>query len=414
MADSNESVNQNSFNFSITDTMERGMGSAELIDDILGTGTSTANLDDIKKIDDEDEDKTAKKVDQKTQKVDKSKTEDKSKEKTEDKPLLDQLSEDEEGNELENEGKPKEDVSLEDKDKKTSEDNRFTALSKDLFQLGVFNKEEDEGEVNIATPEEFLERFNLEKEKEANRIVSNFIGQFGKDYQDAFDAIYQKGVNPREYFTTYNEIENLAELDLKQESNQEAVIRQGLVDQGFEDEEVKAELERLKNYGDLEPVAQRHHKVLLKKQTAKLAEVEQASERKLQLENASRQQYINNVQTVLQEKLKNKEFDGIPINPKLANEIQDFLLVDKYKTPSGEKLTDFDHRILELKRPENHAMKVKVALLLKVLEKDPTLSTIQKAGISKTANTLFSETVKQKGTTEKKQTNNTNTPFKFL
>ena len=63
------------------------------------------------------------------------------------------------------------------------------------------------------------------------------------------------------------------------------------------------------------------------------------------------------------DKVKEKEFDGIPINSNLANELQDFLLVDKWKTPSGETLTDFDRSILDLKRPENHELKVKVGLL---------------------------------------------------
>src|SRR5690606_22537409 len=95
------------------------------------------------------------------------------------------------------------------------------------------------------------------------------------------------------------------------------------------------------------------------------------------------------------EKLKTKEFDGIPLNPKLAGELQDFLITDKYKTPSGETLTEFDRTILDLKRPENHEKKVKVALLLKLLEKDPTLSTIKKKGISQETNTLFSEVARQ-------------------
>jgi hypothetical protein len=50
---------------------------------------------------------------------------------------------------------------------------------------------------------------------------------------------------------------------------------------------------------------------------------------------------------------------------------------------------------LELKRPENHATKVKVALLLKILEKDPTLSTIQRTGVSKKSNELFGEVARQ-------------------
>jgi hypothetical protein len=110
---------------------------------------------------------------------------------------------------------------------------------------------------------------------------------------------------------------------------------------------------------------------------------------------AVRNQYINNVQAILNDKVKAKEFDGIPINPKLASELQDFLLVDKWKTPTGETLTDFDRAILDMKRPENHAMKVKVGLLLKMLEKDPTLSTIQRTGVTKKSNELFGEVARQ-------------------
>jgi hypothetical protein len=145
----------------------------------------------------------------------------------------------------------------------------------------------------------------------------------------------------------------------------------------------------------LETVASRHHKVLVKKESAKLQQLEQQSEQEQRQKAAVRNQYIQNVQSVLQDKLKTKEFDGIPLNPKLASELQDFLLVDKYKTSSGETLTDFDKTILELKRPENHALKVKVGLLLKILEQDPTLATIQKAGVSKKSTQLFEEVARQ-------------------
>ena len=226
-------------------------------------------------------------------------------------------------------------------------------------------------------------------------MVQNFIGQFGEDYQQAFDAIFVKGVDPKEYFGTFNNIKSFAEMDLADESNQVAVIKQALSDQGFDPEDVTTEVERLKNYGDLETVATKHHKVLVKKEAAKLQEMEQENEKRLQQQAAVKQQYFQNVQSVLQEKLKTKEFDGIPLNPKLAGELQDFLLVDKYKTASGETLTDFDKTILELKRPENHATKVKLGLLLKILEKDPTLSTIQKTGITKKSNELFGEVARQ-------------------
>jgi hypothetical protein len=48
-----------------------------------------------------------------------------------------------------------------------------------------------------------------------------------------------------------------------------------------------------------------------------------------------------------------------------------------------------------MKRPENHAMKVKLGLIMKMLEKDPTLSTIQKTGVTKKSNELFGEVARQ-------------------
>ena len=48
-----------------------------------------------------------------------------------------------------------------------------------------------------------------------------------------------------------------------------------------------------------------------------------------------------------------------------------------------------------MKRPENHELKVKVGLLMKILEKDPTLSTIQRTGVTKKSNQLFGEVARQ-------------------
>jgi hypothetical protein len=48
-----------------------------------------------------------------------------------------------------------------------------------------------------------------------------------------------------------------------------------------------------------------------------------------------------------------------------------------------------------MKRPENHWMKVKLGLLMKMLEKDPTLSTIQRTGVTKKSNELFGEVARQ-------------------
>jgi hypothetical protein len=396
-----ENLDNPSFgNFSIENTMEMGMGNADLLNDLMSPETATGSPDDIKTIDEP----AAPAPEKKAAKGDAAppQEEKKEEEKVDIQSFLygDDNEEEEEEEVVDKqqvkkapEAKPEE--SSDEEEGEEEQVSQFTALSRDLFKLGVFSKDDEEEDTPISTPEEFLERFNLEKKKGAIEVVNNFIGQFGEDYQQAFDAIFVKGVDPKEYFGTYNQIQSFSEMDLSQENNQVAVIKQALADQGFDPEDITTEVERLKNYGDLETVATKHHKVLVKKEAAKLQQMEQERESQLKQQQAYKQQYVANVQNVLQDKLKQKEFDGIPLNPKLASELQDFLLVDKYKTSSGETLTDFDRTILELKRPENHEMKVKVALLLKIIEKDPTLSTIQKTGITKKSNDLFGEVARQ-------------------
>lgn len=391
-------------NFNIESTIKMGPGSTELLNDLMSPETSTGNPDDIQKIVKEAEPPAPDPkpdVPKGKEVVPKADDEEFTGQDLISSFLGDNTQKDEEDDDDDpqpvknknsaTEGKP----AAEENNNEEDEVSQFTALSRDLFKLGVFSKDEDEEDVDISTPEAFLERFQNEKKKGAVEIVQNFIGQYGEDYQQAFDAIFVKGVNPKDYFGTYNNVVSFANMNLTEENNQVAVIKQALSDQGFETEDIDTEVERLKNYGDLESVATKHHKVLVKKEAQKLAQMEQKAEQELQQKQAIKNQYIQNVQGVLQDKLKSKEFDGIPINPKLANELQDFLLVDKYKTASGETLTDFDKTILELKRPENHATKVKIALLLKILEKDPTLSTIQRTGVSKKSNELFGEVARQ-------------------
>ena len=395
-------------NFSIQSTME-GVGNAELLNDLMAPETSTGNPDDIQNIDAPAPEAPKKKAPAKA-------AADEEEEKQEDEPkkdITDFLYGTDEDEDEDDSAEPATKAPAAASDEEEDEDegtNPFTAFARDLYKLGGFTVDEDEEEAPINTAEEFLERFNAEKKKGAINIVNEFIGQFGEDYQDAFQAIFVKGVNPKDYYGTYNAIENYAEMDLSNEANQVAVIRQALADQEFDPEDIETEIEKLRNYGDLESTATRHHKVLVKKEATKLQRLEQEKEAQLKQQAAYKQQYAQNVGAILQEKVKAKEFDGIPLNPKLAGELQDFLVTDRYKTGSGEMLTEFDRTILELKRPENHEMKVKVALLLKILEKDPTLSTIQKAGVTKKTDTLFGEVTRQSSKSAVKSSKSSSKP----
>jgi len=272
-------------NFSIENTMDMGMGSSELLNDLMSPETASSSPDDVTVIKDEPPaPKKAAKAPEAPKEEEAPAKEDSTK------SIQDFLLGDDDEEEDEEAPKPAKAAAKETKEvvdeEEEPETSQFTALSNDLFKLGVFNKDEDEDDVAITSPEEFLERFNLEKKKGAISIVEDFIGQFGEDYKQAFDAIFVKGVDPKEYFGTYNNIQSFSELDLSQEGNQVAVLKQALADQGFDPEDVETEVERLKKYGDLESVAAKHHKVLVKKEAAKLSQMEQQREQELQKQQA--------------------------------------------------------------------------------------------------------------------------------
>jgi len=399
MADTTDNISMG--NFSIQDTMEMGMGNQELLNDLFEPETASSNPEDVTAIIKEANPPAAPVAPEKPKGKTITPLEDDADDNEKNQASIanflgdndDDDDEEEETKNVSTNATPKAETNEDGDDDDSSNTTQFTALANDLFKLGVFS--EDEDDEPISTPEQFLQKFEAEKKKGASEIVQNFIGQFGEDYQNAFEAIFVKGADPKEYFSTYNNVVGFAEMDLSQENNQIAIMKQALADQGFDAEDIDTEVERLQNYGDLESVAAKHHKVLVKKEAQKLNQLEAQAQRELQQKQAIKNQYINNVQGILEDRLKAKEFDGIPLNPKLVNELQDFLLVDKWKTPSGETLSDFDRTILDLKRPENHAMKVKVGLLLKILEKDPTLSTIQKSGVSKKTDQLFGEVARQ-------------------
>lgn len=398
MADTTENMSMG--NFSIQDTMEMGMGNQELLNDLFEPETASSNPEDVTAIIKEANPPAAPVAPEKQKGKTITPLDDNADDNEKNQASIanflgdnDDDDDEEETKTVSTKAAPKEEINEDDDD--SSESTQFTALANDLFKLGVFNKDYDDDDEPITTPEQFLQKFEAEKKKGASEIVQNFIGQFGEDYQNAFEAIFVKGADPKEYFNTYNNVVGFAEMDLSDEGNQVRILKQAFQDQGFDADDTETEIERLRNYGDLESVATKHHKVLVKKEAQKLNQMEAQAERELQQKQTVRNQYINNVQGILEDKLKAKEFDGIPLNPKLVNELQDFLLVDKWKTPSGETLSDFDRTILDLKRPENHAMKVKVGLILKILEKDPTLSTIQKNGVSKKTNELFGEVARQ-------------------
>lgn len=331
--------------------------------------------------------------------------------------LLDMLDEKEDKEDPDDKkAKEKEDNGEGDDKENEDEDNYFTSISKELFKLGVFTKDAEEEEPEITTGEEFLELFINEKKKGAIEMLEGILGRHGEDKRELFDAIILKGASPKEYLEKFTVLEDLRAVDLTDTDLQEKVMREELRAQGWDKADVDAEVAKIISYGDLESAAKRYHKSLIKRTENQLASEKQKKEDESRLEIERDTEYKQNITAVINTKLREKEFDGIPLSPELAKTVLDSIYTKKWRLPSGETITDFDNEILRLKRPENHAQKVKIGLLFQLLKTDPTLSTIKKKAISKESDSLFNELEKKKlkkqSATITKQPESTNSWFK--
>jgi hypothetical protein len=276
----------------------------------------------------------------------------------------------------------------------SADDEIYTTLSRDFLRLGVFNKiseEETEETIDIKTPEQFLERFNLEKKRGAINILDNFLSQFGDDRRKMFDAIFVNGVEPKDYLQSFSKIETIGNLDLSSEDSQERIVRAYYKGLKWDETKIETRIQKLKDYGDLEDEAKTYQEVLLNKEKEVAAELEQKKIKEAQdtkdKEIATKKSY----QRILNEKLKSNDFDGIPLTQREIEDTISYMSDKRYKLESGELLSEYEKDLLELSRPENHELKVKLGLLLR---KKLDLSSIKKTTISKKSDALFTLSTK--------------------
>lgn len=272
-----------------------------------------------------------------------------------------------------------------------AEENPFSTITKELVNHGIFtlDEEEDPETFDITTPEELLQRFQMEAVKQARFTIDKFIGRFGEDYQRMFESVFVHGVHPSDYLVHHNKIEDVAGLDVEDESNQERIVRELLRSQSRSAEYIEKAVSRMRQYGDLADEAREAQKLLVEKEQNEIEEQKVRRVEEQKRKQQMRAEYVENVNHILSSKLKSGEYDGIPVNQKFAEQIFGNLTREKYQTPNGQLLTEFDKDILDLNRPDKHELKVKVAMVLQLLKEDPTLSRIAKKAASKENNELF-------------------------
>lgn len=284
------------------------------------------------------------------------------------------------------------------------EDEGIKTFAEELYKMGFFTKENDDEEIPV-TPEELKQKLEDEKQRGAEQLVYELAGRHGEDFRKAFDAMFVNGVNPKEYLAKLTEIQSFKDLDMTIEDNQARVIENGLRRQGWDEDDISAEVQRLKNNSDLETVSGRYHKALVKSEEAGLKKLEETAKIQNERLEVLDKQYYTNLNSILGKAIKEKEINGIPLTKELAQKAFGIAYVKRWTLPkSKEEITDLERIFLESKKPENHEFRTQLAVLLaqtfdgweagKKLSLD--LSKIQKKAVSNESGDLFHALVRNK------------------
>lgn len=247
----------------------------------------------------------------------------------------------------------------------TEDISEYGELSKGFFKAGIWSRDEDEDpEFYPESEQDFIERGEYESQKKANGYISQVATRHGDDGRDLFDAVFVSGVPVKEFVNKWQQSQDFKAMDLTDEINQERVIRTAYEQQGIPADKINEKIKKLRLSEDLEDEANTWHSTLVKKQEADLLKIEQESKFLIEQKKQADIQYSTSIRSILAEKAKAQDFDGIPVNTKTAEKAKDFLETKKWKLKDGTLITDFDRMVMELKNPANFDTLVKLGLLV--------------------------------------------------
>jgi hypothetical protein len=260
----------------------------------------------------------------------------------------------------------------------------FQLIAENLVQQGLLVLDENEEKISVKSPEELAQRFQTSFQKGAINHINNIVGQYGPEYAEAFSLIFEQGLNPYEYFTRQQQIDSIESMNLEDENVQKQVLRTYYQKQGLSTERVEAKIQKSVDFGDLEADSKEYHDILLQAERKDLEARAQQVASQREAEARQNQEYIQSVQSVLTEKLKEQDYDGIPLTAADRDKALEFISKPKWQLANGQVITDADRWWIEMK--SNPALAAKFALMA---SNNFDTTRIQKKSVSKENSKLF-------------------------
>lgn len=158
-------------------------------------------------------------------------------------------------------------------------------------------------------------------------------------------------------------------MDMTVEANQEAVIRHGLSEEGYDEEYIKAQIEFLKDSNRLEKHADTHFKKWDKKRKADQAAILASRQQRQEDEKKKRRALKNEVATFLRE---NEQITGFTVTKKDVKSLPNYMSDRTVKLENGNQITSMQRDLMRVLNSPTGS--VQMAKLLRAADENGELS----------------------------------------
>lgn len=265
----------------------------------------------------------------------------------------------------------------------------FKEFGKALAKGGVLLLEDGEDAEKIDWNQDvFMEKFESTIETKAFELIENLaLERHGEEGIQMIKDILINGASIPQYLSRFQQEIDLEDVDLSDEGNKIAVMREYLARTGVDEDEAEDRIKFAVDNDKLDEYAPKYHQKLVqasRKQREQMAE--QARQQKDQQEQFERQRR-ENYKKVLTDAIKDGELEGYPVTPKDATELISFIDNKVYTLQNGQKITSFEYKLAKLR----HEDPKKFLAFAKLLQADLDLAPVKRTAVTNETNEIFNE-----------------------
>jgi hypothetical protein len=207
-----------------------------------------------------------------------------------------------------------------------------------LIEKGILQPFDDDKSISDYTVDDFEELIQANIDNQVNTTAQNapleVFKQLPEEVQAVVNYALNGGTDLKNVFNQLSKAQETFDLDVKNEVDQETIVRQWMHALGSDSvEEIEDEINLLKDRGDLQKYAERYKPKLDSKQ----AELIEKRLKDQQVAEQRKQEQVKNYQNVIYNTLNTNNLNGVPLNSKVQNMLY-YGLVDssKYQNIEGK------------------------------------------------------------------------------